>query len=133
MSLSGIMHHSHSFTRLEIYHHIYFIQDYNRQSHERRKVFRNFIRAEFVFSCLVIFSGFDFTKGLRSKRQHTIRESLYGGQITSSALLIKSSICCSCNNRLFLHLRFTVESHLLLFSRWLYADVSDSKHLVTYM
>ena len=25
MSLSGIIHHSHSFTRLEIYHHIYFI------------------------------------------------------------------------------------------------------------
>ena len=24
MSLSGIIHHSHSFTRLEIYHHIYF-------------------------------------------------------------------------------------------------------------
>ena len=24
MSLSGITHHSHSFTRLEIYHHIYF-------------------------------------------------------------------------------------------------------------
>ena len=23
MSLSGIIHHSHSFTRLEIYHHIY--------------------------------------------------------------------------------------------------------------
>ena len=25
MSLSGIIHHSHSFTKLEIYHHIYFI------------------------------------------------------------------------------------------------------------
>ena len=25
VSLSGIIHHSHSFTRLEIYHHIYFI------------------------------------------------------------------------------------------------------------
>ena len=24
MSLSGIIHHSHLFTRLEIYHHIYF-------------------------------------------------------------------------------------------------------------
>ena len=24
MSLSGIIHHSHSFTRLEIYHHFYF-------------------------------------------------------------------------------------------------------------
>ena len=26
VSLSGIIHHSHSFTRLEIYHHIYFSQ-----------------------------------------------------------------------------------------------------------
>ena len=26
MSLSRIIHHSHSFTRLEIYHHIYFIE-----------------------------------------------------------------------------------------------------------
>ena len=25
VSLSGIIHHSHSFTRLKIYHHIYFI------------------------------------------------------------------------------------------------------------
>ena len=25
MSLSGIINHSHSFTRLEIYHHIYFV------------------------------------------------------------------------------------------------------------
>ena len=27
VSLSGIIHHSHSFTRLKIYHHIYFIKD----------------------------------------------------------------------------------------------------------
>ena len=26
VSLSGIIHHSHSFTRLKIYHHIYFIK-----------------------------------------------------------------------------------------------------------
>ena len=27
VSLSGIIHHSHSFTRLEIYHHIYVMYD----------------------------------------------------------------------------------------------------------
>ena len=32
VSLSGITHHSHSFTRLEIYHHIYFIYHTFRHS-----------------------------------------------------------------------------------------------------
>ena len=32
MSLSGIIHHSHSFTRLKIYHHIYFIYHTFRHS-----------------------------------------------------------------------------------------------------
>ena len=27
VSLSRIIHHSHSFTRLEIYHHIYFMEN----------------------------------------------------------------------------------------------------------
>ena len=32
VSLSGIIHHSHSFTRLEIHHHIYFIYHTFRHS-----------------------------------------------------------------------------------------------------
>ena len=32
MSFSGIIHHSHSFTRLKIYHHIYFIYHTFRHS-----------------------------------------------------------------------------------------------------
>ena len=84
LSLSRIIHHSHSFTRLEIHHHIYFIAELRARSPIAKKIWETHECENFWLGCDVTFVGTFVRPSVRNPIM-LMRPCLFGGKMHAAA------------------------------------------------